>query len=220
MKYEKKKLSKQKNKTKKEHRSERKERKKKTSLEGQTKFHSHLKAFYSFPLNLSHSLSLSLCLSCLESLSSSIQPCSATKQWMHVSHATPPRHRWTRHSQRHLALSKPPPLHSSHGTWACQARREKGITPLVSIWLRFPIVPQKGQQKWAYSLSPPGPFSRVRNCLLGRVKTHAHIQSSKQPFPLVRCYLLENNNASRGLSFKEGSQPLEGQSDQIDLWLR
>lgn len=42
---------------------------------------------------------------------------------MHVSHATRPRQRWTRRSQRHLTLSGPPPLHSSHSTWACRARR-------------------------------------------------------------------------------------------------
>lgn len=63
---------------------------------------------------------------------------------MHVSHATQPRHRWTRHSQRHLTLLGPTPLHSSHGTWACRARRE-GKLPL-SIWLWFPVVPQRNRQ--------------------------------------------------------------------------
>lgn len=107
-------------------------------LEGQTKFHSQLKALLSFPMNLSRSLSLlgslSLMLRAFQALFS-----ATTEQWMHVSHATQPRHRWTRHSQRHLTLSAPPPLHSSHGTWACRARRE-GVN--------FPS--QSGSDSWVF----------------------------------------------------------------------
>lgn len=146
---------------------------------------------------------------------------SATEQWMHVSHATQPRHRWTRHSQRHLSLSgPPPPPHSSHSTWACRARREKGVSSLLlSIWLGFPIVPQKDKKKEnrAVSKSLSAGHLSCEKLLIGTCK--GSVQSSRQSFPLVRCCLLENNNVSIGPSFKQSSRPQEEQSDQIDLWL-
>lgn len=139
---------------------------------------------------------------------------------MHVSHATQPRHRWTRHSQRHLTLSGPSLLHSSHGTSACRARRDKGVNSPSQSGSDSRLFHKRAKKRktkdWAYTLSPLRLISQVRNCLLEHAKdTSTH--SSKQSFPLVRCCLLENNNVSKGLSFKQSNRSPEGQSDQIDL---
>lgn len=54
--------------------------------------------------------------------------------------------------------------------------------------------------------------------LIGTCGKHMHtFTQANNLFLLVRCCLLENNNASTSPSFKPGNQPLEGQSDQIDL---
>lgn len=102
-----------------------------------------------------------------------------------------------------------------------ERRGRMGQTPPFSTWLGFPIVFAKGQkQKLSIYFVVLSSWTDLSGEKLLIETCRRHIQSSVQSFPLVRCCLSENNNLSTGPSFKQSNRPLEGQSDQIDLWLQ
>lgn len=174
------------------------------------------KASSTFPLNFTHSLSLSVCLShawraFLALFSPALRQSHECMSHMPHSHdiAGPGSARGTFHSQGlllyivHKALepcqarkeywAAVHPFRSGSGSWLFHWRTMYILWLCLSWSLRWEIV------YWYVQ------------------KVNAHTQSSRQSFTLVRSCLLENNNVS--LSFKPSNQPLEGQSDQIDLWL-
>lgn len=128
------------------------------SLEGQARFHSRLKAVLSLLLNLS------LCLSCLESLSRSIQP-QSSECMSHMPHSHdivgPGTARGTSHTQDLL-------LCIAHT--ALEQEERKGVNSPSRSGSDSWLFHKRTKKNWACIVPPLWLISQVRNCLSEHAK--------------------------------------------------